>query len=173
MLIERNCRCISGNRLPCGRGTFRLGPWLCESAFTDSAFVCTTCSSTSRTDHVCLGLCASQNVMQFQPPNKIPPLQRAQLCEGGTWYHWQPAAVRRKELRLGPWLCETGFRRWCFCLYRYPSAGVMHRFRWSLSAGKAACGKHTESFCTAGQNAANQHFQYTIIIRKRQVNNVN
>lgn len=106
-------------------------------------------------------------------PNKIPPLQRAQLCEGGTWYHWQPAAVRRKELRLGPWLCETGFRRWCFCLYRYPSAGVMHRFRWSLSAGKAACGKHTESFCTAGQNAANQHFQYTIIIRKRQVNNVN
>ena len=76
-------------------------------------------------------------------PNKIPPLQRAQLCEGGTWYHWQPAAVRRKELRLGPWLCETDFRRWCFCLYRYPFTGVMHRFCWSLSAGKAVCGKHT------------------------------
>ena len=102
MLIERNCRCISGNRLPCGRGTFRLGHGFARSAFTDSAFVCTTLLLNEPHRSCVLGLCASQNVMQFQPPNKIPPLQRAQLCEGGTWYHWQPAAVRRKELPFRP-----------------------------------------------------------------------
>ena len=34
---------------------------------------------------------------------------------------WQPAAVRR-ERRLGPWLCDTGFRLLCLFLYSCSSA---------------------------------------------------
>ena len=37
--------------------------------------------------------------------------------EGLQMYFWQPAAMRKKLLRLGPWLCEIDFHRSCLCLY--------------------------------------------------------
>ena len=80
-------------------------------------------------------------------------------------YFWQPAAMRKETFRLGPWLCETGFHRWCLCLYLYPFVEVMHRIlRSFLSADTPDCIHNP--LPAQDRNPPDSLFQYTINARK-------
>ncbi len=76
-------------------------------------------------------------------------------CRAEKRAPFRPVALRDRLSPMVLWESCTDFVDRCLPVRRYAEKCI------------------TVSFCTAGQNAANQHFQYTIIIRKRQVNNVN
>lgn len=56
------------------------------------------------------------------------PLTVRTALQGGYKVSSAAGCHAEDKLRLGPWLCGTGFHRLCLYLYLHPFPGVMHRF---------------------------------------------
>ena len=109
--------------------------------------------------------------MVVQSPNKIPPLQRAELCKGvhSTFGNRLPCGEKTPFRPI--WLCDTGFHRLCLCLYLYPFTEVMHRIlRSFLSADTPDC-IHSP-LPAQDRNPPDPLLQYTINAREEQTNTV-
>ena len=91
--------------------------------------------------------------MVLQSPNKIPPFTAHNSAKRVTKYLWQPAAMRKKVFRLGPFSFATpAFTGCAFVCTCTPSRSHAQNFT-IFSVGRHA-GLHTQSFACAGQKSS-------------------
>lgn len=91
--------------------------------------------------------------MVLQSPNKIPPFTAHNSAKRVTKYLWQPAAMRKKVFRLGPFSFATpAFTGCAFVCTCTPSRSHAQNFT-IFSVGRYA-GLHTQPFARSGQKSS-------------------
>ena len=91
--------------------------------------------------------------MVLQSPNKIPPFTAHNSAKRVTKYLWQPAAMRKKVFRLGPFSFATpAFTGCAFVCTCTPSRSHAQNFT-IFSVGRHA-GLHTQPFARAEQKSS-------------------
>ena len=109
--------------------------------------------------------------MVVQSPNKIPPFTAHNSAKRVTKYLWQPAAMRKKVFRLGPFSFATpAFTGCAFVCTCTPSRSHAQNFT-IFSVGRYA-GLHTQPFARVEQKSSRSFFQYTINAREQQANTI-
>ena len=140
------------------RNTFRLGPWLCDTGF--HRWCPCLYNLLLIEEHrwlVLFEMTVGNAEWLFSLQIKYPLYSAHSSAKRVTKYLWQPAAMRKKVFRLGPFSFATpAFTGCAFVCTCTPSRSHAQNFT-IFSVGRYA-GLHTQPFARAEQKSSGSFF---------------